>query len=161
MFFPTKTVEIRWNWRCKIFNLKIWRCKFLDKFHVWPRREDMNREGGSCFWDRRNWKPRSFLLPGISRSSPPKLSLGASWPGFHQRCHTSNCPWSMWCFGWQPHAQTNLNVGEGEAGTLLDANPLQAWEGERDCWEANYVGNESIECVRRLKLDLGMQFRNE
>ena len=34
-FFPTKTVEIRWNWRCKIFSLKIRRCKFLDKFHVW------------------------------------------------------------------------------------------------------------------------------
>ena len=34
MFFLTKTVEIRWNWRCKIFSLKIWRCKILDKFHV-------------------------------------------------------------------------------------------------------------------------------
>ena len=33
-FFLTKTVEIRWNWRCKIFNLKIRRCKILDKFHV-------------------------------------------------------------------------------------------------------------------------------
>ena len=35
MFFLTKTVEIRWNWRCKIFNLKIRWCKILDKFHVW------------------------------------------------------------------------------------------------------------------------------
>ena len=34
-FFLTKTVKIRWNWRCKIFSLKIWRCKILDKFHVW------------------------------------------------------------------------------------------------------------------------------
>ena len=33
-FFFTKTVEIGWNWRCKIFNLKIRRCKILDKFHV-------------------------------------------------------------------------------------------------------------------------------
>ena len=33
-FFLTKTVEIRWNWRCKIFSLKIRRCNFLDKFHV-------------------------------------------------------------------------------------------------------------------------------
>ena len=33
-FFLTKTVEIRWNWRCKIFSLKIRRCKILDKFHV-------------------------------------------------------------------------------------------------------------------------------
>ena len=30
----TKTVEIRWNWWCKIFSLKIRRCKVLDKFHV-------------------------------------------------------------------------------------------------------------------------------
>ena len=29
-----KTVETRKNWRCKIFSLKIRRCKFLDKFHV-------------------------------------------------------------------------------------------------------------------------------
>ena len=29
-FFPTKTVEIRWNWRCKTFSLKIRRCKFLE-----------------------------------------------------------------------------------------------------------------------------------
>ena len=35
MFFLTKTVEIRWNWRCKIFSLKIRRCNFFDKFHVW------------------------------------------------------------------------------------------------------------------------------
>ena len=34
VFFPTKTVEIRWNWGYKIFSLKIRRCKFLDKFHV-------------------------------------------------------------------------------------------------------------------------------
>ena len=34
VFFLTKTVEIRWNWRCKIFSLKIRRCKILDKFHV-------------------------------------------------------------------------------------------------------------------------------
>ena len=27
-------VEIRWNWQCKIFILKIRRCKILDKFHV-------------------------------------------------------------------------------------------------------------------------------
>ena len=33
-FPPTKTVEKMWNWRCKIFNFKIRRCKFLDKFHV-------------------------------------------------------------------------------------------------------------------------------
>ena len=35
VFFLTKTVEIRWNWWCKIFSPKIRRCKFLDKFHVW------------------------------------------------------------------------------------------------------------------------------
>ena len=34
MFFLTKTVEIRWNWRCKIFSLKIRRCKIFDKSHV-------------------------------------------------------------------------------------------------------------------------------
>ena len=34
VFFLTKTVEIRWNWWCKIFSPKIWRCKFLDKLHV-------------------------------------------------------------------------------------------------------------------------------
>ena len=34
VFFLTKTVEIRWNWWCKIFSLKIRRCKILDKFHV-------------------------------------------------------------------------------------------------------------------------------
>ena len=34
MFFLTKTVKIRWNWRCKIFSLKIRRCKILVKFHV-------------------------------------------------------------------------------------------------------------------------------
>ena len=34
VFFLTKTVKIRWNWRCKIFILKIRRCKILDKFHV-------------------------------------------------------------------------------------------------------------------------------
>ena len=34
VFFPTKTVEIRWNWRCKILSLKIRRCKFLNKFRV-------------------------------------------------------------------------------------------------------------------------------
>ena len=33
-FFLTQTVEIRWNRRCKIFSLKIRRCKILDKFHV-------------------------------------------------------------------------------------------------------------------------------
>ena len=32
--FITKTVEIRWNWRCKIFGLKIQRCKIFNKFHV-------------------------------------------------------------------------------------------------------------------------------
>ena len=32
--FITKTVEIRWNWWCKIFGLKVRRCKILDKFHV-------------------------------------------------------------------------------------------------------------------------------
>ena len=35
VFFLTKTVKIRWNWRCKIFSLKIRGCKILDKFHVW------------------------------------------------------------------------------------------------------------------------------
>ena len=39
VFFLTKTVEIRWNWRCKIFSLKIRRCKVWDKFHVC-----------SCYW---------------------------------------------------------------------------------------------------------------
>ena len=34
-FFFTKTVEIRRNWRCKMFSLKIWRFKIFDKFHVW------------------------------------------------------------------------------------------------------------------------------
>ena len=34
MFFLTKTVKIRWNWRCKIFFLKIRRCKIFDKFRV-------------------------------------------------------------------------------------------------------------------------------
>ena len=29
MLFPTKTVEIRWNWRCKIFSLNIRRCNFF------------------------------------------------------------------------------------------------------------------------------------
>ena len=37
VFFLTKTVEIRWNWWCKIFSPKIRRCKFSDKFHVWKR----------------------------------------------------------------------------------------------------------------------------
>ena len=27
---------MRWNWLCKIFSLKIRRCKILDKFHVCP-----------------------------------------------------------------------------------------------------------------------------
>ena len=35
MFLLTKIVEIWWNWRCKISSLKIRRCKFFDKFHVW------------------------------------------------------------------------------------------------------------------------------
>ena len=39
-FFLTKTVKIRWNWRCKVFSLKIGWCKVLDKFHVWV---DWNR----------------------------------------------------------------------------------------------------------------------
>ena len=34
LFFLTKTVEIRWNWRCKIFSLKIRQCNIFDKFHV-------------------------------------------------------------------------------------------------------------------------------
>jgi len=34
VFFLTKTVEIRWNWWCKIFSPKIGRCKILNKFHV-------------------------------------------------------------------------------------------------------------------------------
>ena len=34
VFFLTKTVEIRWKWRCKIFSLEIRQCKILDKFHV-------------------------------------------------------------------------------------------------------------------------------
>ena len=37
MFFLTKTVEIRWNWRSQIFSLKIRQCKILDKFLVWKR----------------------------------------------------------------------------------------------------------------------------
>ena len=37
VFFLTKTVKIRWNWRCKIFSLKIRRCKIFDKFHVCQR----------------------------------------------------------------------------------------------------------------------------
>ena len=36
VFFLTKTVEIRWNWWCKIFSPKIRRCKIFDKFHVCP-----------------------------------------------------------------------------------------------------------------------------
>ena len=27
--------EILWNLQCKIFGLKIWQCKILDKYHVW------------------------------------------------------------------------------------------------------------------------------
>ena len=42
VFFLTKTVEIRWNWRCKIFNLKIRGCKILDKFHVWKHEDEDN-----------------------------------------------------------------------------------------------------------------------
>ena len=32
--FITKTVEIWWNLGCKIFGLKIWRCKLCDNSHV-------------------------------------------------------------------------------------------------------------------------------
>ena len=36
--YITKTVEVRWNWQCQSFGLKIWQCKILDKSHVcwWP-----------------------------------------------------------------------------------------------------------------------------
>ena len=43
-----KTVEIRWNCRCKIFSLKIRRCKFLDKFHVWCYTQ-FGRLGVECY----------------------------------------------------------------------------------------------------------------
>ena len=35
MFFLIKTVEIRWNWRCKTFCLKIRQRHFSDKTHIW------------------------------------------------------------------------------------------------------------------------------
>ena len=40
VFFLTKTVKIRLNWRWKIFSLKIRGCKILDKFHVWSDDDD-------------------------------------------------------------------------------------------------------------------------
>ena len=42
--FITKTVEIRWNWRCKSFSLKFRRCKILDKSHVWYAHTEISVE---------------------------------------------------------------------------------------------------------------------
>ena len=33
--FITKNIDIKWNWRCNFFTLKIRRCKILDKSHIW------------------------------------------------------------------------------------------------------------------------------
>ena len=53
----------------------------------------------------------------------------------------------------------NMRRRSGNIACCKSTASLRGTEG--DCWEPNYVGNESIECVRRLKLDLGMQFLNE
>ena len=81
MFFLTKTVEIRWNWWCKIFSLKIRRCKFLDKFHVW-----LLRPRGS---GNRN------LLPSFPNSSKLLSSSGGGFGNVDQlKIFLAKC--TMW-----------------------------------------------------------------
>ena len=52
--FITKTVEISWNWQCKSFGLKFWRCKIFDKFHVCGYHYH--------FMSKSPWPPSWFLL---------------------------------------------------------------------------------------------------
>ena len=71
MFFLTKTVKIRWNWRCKIFSLKIRRCKFFDKFHVCPTSASENSSDGTntipCgLWNLRAWLPGNLKITQLT-----------------------------------------------------------------------------------------------
>ena len=55
VFFLTKSVEIRWNWRCKIFGLKIRWCKIFDKSHVCLLLGLLfGKQFGRMFWTRPN-----------------------------------------------------------------------------------------------------------
>ena len=63
----TKTVKIRWNWRCKIFSLKIRQCKILDKFYVcagtliavWWHAFYLKDPLGWLLWQWRDWSDSS------------------------------------------------------------------------------------------------------
>ena len=81
VFFPTKTVEIRWNWRCKIFSLKIRRCKFLDKFHVCASAPERGR-----YRSLQCWRHCS-----TAHNRPPKIGSDKDHRGFNPCISNVKC----------------------------------------------------------------------
>ena len=101
MFFLTKTVEIRWNWQCKIFSLKFQRCKFFWQIPCLPpNRQCPNTEGtfkkGVCLYVIMvklylTWcNSISECQLSLTRGSCGGLSPGSSqsWPSPEIHLHT-------------------------------------------------------------------------
>ena len=113
-----KNVENYALLQCKIFSLKIWQCKILDKYHVWTSSGSLNHLQSTCsslkaFWQIQTYIHGFFAGPWGARGSE------AVW---------GSCCW--WCW-WEKYSFEKPAIFE----TKKTSNELQVREG----WQSIFL----------------------